>query len=655
MAFVSTGKAPGVYIDEVQIPGPIPGAPTAIAAFVGPALSGPLRQPTLLLSAQQFTQTFGGYIEDPMRVYVTHAVNGFFNEGGGQCYFVRIGTGVQASLALNDQNTNNPNPTLVVTAIKEGSAGNNITAQVAAASLASTKATRAQVALTSAKGNSAVVGAAADAKQFNPGDTVLVEDGAITDRVTVASISGTTINFTTNLANNYAKGDIRMADLIPGQQRIRLDSVTNIQTGSYVSVTQGTTTEQGVVRNVNTNGSAITLTNGLSNTYTQKAGDADIAVASLEFTLTIVGPATGTENFANLSMDPRHSRYFANIVNSTAVTVTLADPPSPATPGQNLPKVIGATQLGTGIAGVDDDITKITTADYHTGIDTLLQIDEANLLCIPDVVAKGFAAADTQDVQSYMIAHSEKVVNRFAILDPAWEDPSKAFDPSIIMAQRNNLSSERGMGSLYYPWIAISNPLGSGRILVPPSGHIAGVYANNDNTRLVFKAPANEPVTSALDLSRRLTDADQGPLNDLGIDVIRAFPGKGILVWGARTVAPTDVTQWRYNSIRRFVNFVEASLRDGTRFAVFEPNNPTLWGTVKRLITDFLTTQWQAGALEGTTAAEAFKVVVDATLNTPQSIALGQLIIQITLYTVPPAEYVVLQIIQEPGGATVSE
>src|SRR6202030_2121200 len=119
-----------------------------------------------------------------------------------------------------------------------------------------------------------------------------------------------------------------------------------------------------------------------------------------------------------------------------------------------------------------------------------------------------------------------------------------------------------------------------------------------------------------------LTDDEHGPINELGTDVIRFFPGHGIRVWGARTIAPQDVTQWRYNSIRRFVNFVEASLRDGTRFAVFEPNNPTLWGTVKRLVTDFLNQQWQLGALEGTSPDQGFLVKVDATLNTPEVIAL---------------------------------
>ncbi len=656
MAFVSTNKAPGVYIDEIQIPGPITGAPTSTTAFVGPAQMGPLLTPTMLTNAQQFAQIFGTYIEDPFRVYVTHAVNGFFNEGGGVCYFVRVGTGVQATLTLFDR-AGGPRPTLVVTALQEGTTGNSITVQVANASIAQTTAARQQVALTSAATNTAVVGSSGDAQKFSPGDIVFLEQGATSERATVASINGSNILLTANLANAYTGGDIRTADLAPGQQRIHVGSVTGMQPGTYVSVTQGATTEQGVVRTVDTINSSITLTNGLVNTYTQKSGDPAINIATLEFTLTIVGPSTGTEIFANLAMDPRHSQYFANIVDSGAVDVTLADPPSPTPPANNMPAVLAATNLTGGVA---DNIKTITTANYHAGIDTLLRVNDVALLAVPDSVngtknGGTFSPADTQDIQAYMVAHCENVVNRFAILDPLWDDPAKPLDTTQIVAQRSGISSDRGMASLYYPWIFISNPLGSGQVLVPPSGHIAGVYASNDNTRGVFKAPANEPIVSALDLAHSLTDDENGPLNEMGINVIRSFPSQGILIWGARTIAPPDITQWRYNSIRRFTNFVEGSLQDGTRFAVFEPNNPSLWGTVKRLISNFLTGQWQQGALEGTAPAQAYTVIVDATLNTPDVIALGQLIIQVTLNTVPPAEFVVIQIIQQPGGSSVSD
>lgn len=525
MAFPTTGLAPGVYIDEIQVPGPIAGAPTAIAAFVGPALSGPLLEPTLITSKNQFTQTFGSYIEDPLRVYVTHAVYGFFKEGGAQCYFVRVGTGKQAWLALNDQTTA-ANPTLVVTAIDEGVAGNSITAQVAYPSSPSLGSTSpynvpgGQVSLTSATAGSAMatVDTAAHASEFDPGDIVYLSDTS-SERATVGYVSSNNIYFTTSLVNNYTSaGSIRVADLAPGQQRIRLVSVTGIQVGSYVSITQGATTEYGVVRNVDIINSAITLTNGLTHAYTLTSGGS-IAIQTLEFTLTIKSPAGGAETFTNLSMDPRHSQYFANIVNSVAVTVALADPPSPATPPKNIPAVLAATNLTGGAA---DNLTTLTPLNYQNGIDTLLRVEEVNLLCIPDVASKTFSQAspsNTQAVQAYMIAHCESQVNRFAILDPVWEDTTKAFSPATIMNQRNSISSERGMGSLYYPWIAISNPFGTGQIMVPPSGHMAGVYANNDQTFGVFKAPANEQIVSALDLSRILADSDQGPLNDLAARV----------------------------------------------------------------------------------------------------------------------------------------
>lgn len=731
MTFVATNKAPGVYIDEIQLPGPIAPAGTSTAAFIGPALSGPLYTPFFLTNAQQFTDKFGGYIEDPLRVFATHAVNGFFNENGSTCYFVRVGTGVQASLALKDRGTANPPLTaLVVTALAEGAAGNKISVAVADASISSTSVAKAQAAtsgpaaITSASKLDVEVANAADAARFSPGDWVIVDQPgppvqseqvqvksvngqaitltaelvnnygagtlklasasqlqlanaadaakfmpgdsvlieqagppALSETAQVASVSGATLTFAASLTNKYTVANIRLADLMPGQTRIRLTGVTGIEPGSCLRIGpdpfEALKTEDGVVRTVDTITGSVTLTSGLALLHGMKPSDPVVPAKTLEFKLTITSPAAGAEVFDTLAMDPRHSRYFASVIKSVAVSVALADPPTSTPPSNNRPsKTDSAQPLPLLTNGVDDDISKITTAHYHRAIDKLLLVPDVNLLCIPDAVGGNFSAADTQDIQSYMVAHCEKVVNRFAILDSV---SGANTDVSKVVAQRNNLNSERGMASLYFPWIKISNPLGSGRVSVPPSGHIAGVFANNDNTRGVFKAPANEPVTMALDLADVVTDDVQGPLNEQGINVIRAFPGRGILVWGARTIAPKDITQWRYNSIRRFVNFVEASLRDGTRFAVFEPNNPTLWGTVQRLVKDFLNTQWAEGALEGVKPEDGFSVRVDAALNPPQVIALGQLIVEVKLYTVPPAEFVVFQIIQQPGGSNVTE
>lgn len=648
MAFVATNKAPGVYIDEINVPGPIPGVGTSTAAFVGPALQGPIKIPTFLTSFTQFLNAFGSYITAP-QVFVTHAVKGFFDNGGATCYFVRVGTAVQASRNLNDRSTGLGNSTLAVKAKGEGVAGNAITVEVQDASIVSAvAASRAQATLTSASNNQATVTLVADAANFRPGDIVSLQQTtpAASERATIDSISNATITFRANLANTYTGGTIRIADLVLGQKVIRAASTTDIEPGSYISITQGTTTESGVVQSVERSNNYITLTQGLGNIYTMAATDAVVNFQTLEFTLVIFTPAAtpgiapadkGSRRFEKLAMDPRHSRYFAKVIDSSSVEVTLVD--TPTGPPNNRPRVLAAALAG----GLDDNITQIQGSDYQSGIDTLEKVDDVNILCVPD--------RTDQIVQTHMIEHCERMQDRFAILDPQ----PNASPTTGITAQRDQVSSDRGYAALYYPWVFISNPLASGQIKVPPSGHIAGVYARSDNSRGVHKAPANESLRGVLALERTLTDAEQGPLNEKGINVIRSFTGQGIRIWGARTIAPPDRTAWRYINVRRLMLFIEESLQEGTAFAVFEPNNLALWQTVKRQAVDFLTRVWRDGALFGATPDKAFRVRIDEDLNPPSVRALGQLVIEVIVFPVTPAEFIVFQIIQKPGGGGFDE
>lgn len=729
MALLATkGKAPGVYIQEITIPGPIAGAATSIAAFVGPAETGSLFTPVELTNITQFNTLFGGYIDDPYRVFVTHAVNGFFAEGGTDCYFVRVGTGAQAKLDLVDRSTAGKN-TLLVTALKEGNPATATTVKVDDASLTSTTAQKQQAtgaaataqlplaapASTSADKLKITVSPAADAAKFSVGDLVHVEQGAnkddaviaditadtitfktalansytggtITDNrrltttnaadaakffpgdlvhlelgtdkedATVESISGATITFQSPLLKAYSAGTIRIADLSPGLKKIRVADTKKLEPGSYITISDSAASEDNVVKLVNTLNNVLTLTNGLTNTFKMGGGDPPVTVKSKEFKLTIVskdgsGP-TVTEPFDNLSMDPRHSRYFEKIVESGAVTVTLADPPSPTPPVKNLPKVnASATALS---GGNDENLGNLTVADYQRGMDTLKKISEVRLLCLPDAVGPHFKVADTQAIQTAMISHCEKMQDRFAILDSSPFDPA---DPTFnaIQQQRQNLNSDGGYAALYFPWIGISNPAGSGKILVPPSGHTAGIFANNDSFFGVYKAPANERVTKALSVEVLLTDDEQGPLNDLGINVIRTFPFQGVKIWGARTIAPPDVTAWRFVNVRRLLLFIEKSIQDGTRFAVFEPNNLALWQRVKRMVTDFLMDEWKEGALFGNTPDKAFRVRVDETNNPPEIRAQGILVVEVTVVPTTPAEFIIFQVVQDITGSTLRE
>jgi Bacteriophage tail sheath protein len=662
-AFSTKGKAPGVYIQEITLPGPIAGVGTNVAAFVGPAKQGPLLQPTPLTSAQQFFTIFGDYVETPYRAYAAHAVNGFFAEGGTQCYFVRVGTGVAASLALWDNGAPSQK-VLVVTAAQEGTGANTTTVQVddgdgtttTVANPAATPKTTANDKL------SITVTLASDLKGFKVGDKVTVKDATNQETPTIASLDLTAgvVGFQSALTNSYSSGTITYANTpIPaGTTQLPVVSTSGLEAGTYIHIDDGTKNEDAVIANVNSIASTITLSAGLKNAYATGLGAAMITLTPKSFRLTFVSSTAGTEPFPNLSMDPRHSRYFANIVNSTAVVVTLADPPTTTVPPKNLPKTIGATQLQTGTPGAADNLSAITTAHYRKGIDALKKIPDVNLLSIPDAAPNGspypFSAADTQDIQAYMVAHCEQMKDRFAILD-CTEVPANTTDFSSLVAQRQSLNSSNGYGAFYFPWIAISNPFGNGRIFVPPSGHVGGVYANNDNDFGVFKAPANEQITSALATEVAVTNDMQGPWNDIGINVIRSFPNEGVLIWGARTIAPPDITAWRFINVRRLVTFIEQSIQQGTRFAVFEPNNQGLWQQIKRLVTAFLTDQWNEGALFGDTPAQAFRVQVDEAINPPSIRALGQLVVQVTVVPTTPAEFIVFQVIQDITGASLQE
>jgi phage tail sheath protein FI len=663
--FSTIGKAPGVYIEEIPVPGPIPGVGTNIAAFAGPAAMGKLWTPTFLTSFKQFTNLFGSYIEDPYRVFVTHGVKGFFDEGGTECWFVRVGTGVAAWLDLMDQNKTTPRKVLRVTALAEGAAGNSIKVQVDPSNppLGSGAAVRAKAAgnLTykAANPRDIVSDTDADAALFTPGDVVFLESGGKNERAVISSIAKDTTAHTSTFTmtapptNDYTGGTMRIADILPGQTTVRVDKIAGFETGSYVTITQGATTEDAVVRIVDTTNSFVTLSQGLANTYTMKAADAAVTLATQEFNLTITNAPKPQEVFSNLAMDPRHSHYFANTVQSASVSIDYADPPSTTPPAKNIPAKVNPAVPLTG--GVNEDLKALTPAHYTKGIDSLQRIPNVNLLCVPDSVGSQFpAAADTQAIQTALVNHCQNLKDRFGILDSRPVADPNNFFPNISQ-QRANLDSDNGYAALYFPWIKIQSPFDSSQILVPPSGHTAGVFANNDNTRGVFKSPANEPITMALDVELPMADDDQGPLNDLGINVIRSFPNQGIRIWGARTITPPDSTQWRYVSVRRLLIFIEKSIQEGTRFAVFEPNNPGLWGKVKRVVDDFLTGVWASGALEGTTPAKSFRVRIDADLNPQQSIAQGILTIEITIFPAPPAEYVVFQIIQEPGGSFVTE
>lgn len=273
--------------------------------------------------------------------------------------------------------------------------------------------------------------------------------------------------------------------------------------------------------------------------------------------------------------------------------------------------------------------------DVRNGLDLLELTDEVSIVAAP---GRTDSASHDQ-----LISHCEKMRNRIAILDP----PDQVTSISDLAGELRPRESDLGFGAFYFPNILVQDPLDPKRphVSVSPSGHIAGIYARTDACRGVHKAPANEPIRGAFDVSYRLTHDEQDILNPNGVNCIRLFPHEGVVVYGARTIAAQN-SEWRYLNVRRLLIMIEESISRSTRWAVFEPNDAKLWDALRRDVNAFLTTIWRQGALMGATVEEAFFVKCDGETNQKYDIDQGRINIIVGVAPVKPAEFVIFQISQ---------
>lgn len=274
-------------------------------------------------------------------------------------------------------------------------------------------------------------------------------------------------------------------------------------------------------------------------------------------------------------------------------------------------------------------------AGKRTGIQAFLDNDMVSLMAVPGVV--------DPNVQLTLIAHCENLASRFAVLDMP-KDAKKVED---ILKHRDMFDSH--YAAMYHPWLEIFDPLDKKNIALPPSGSILGIYARSDNSRGVHKAPANEVVRSCVGLECQFNKGEQDILNPKGVNLIRAFSGQGIRVWGARTV--TSNGSWKYINVRRLFIFIEETIKANTNWAVFEPNDEVLWVRVKRTISVFLTGMWRNGALAGTSSDEAFFVNIGRSTMSQDDIDNGRLICVIGVAPIKPAEFVIFRITQKTSEA----
>jgi phage tail sheath protein FI len=359
-----------------------------------------------------------------------------------------------------------------------------------------------------------------------------------------------------------------------------------------------------------------------------------------------VSSGSETEEHTGLTTKKGRSNL-ATKVNSASKLVKVEDT------GASLPEAQRAPAAGTyTLSAPSVDPTKVKPTHFEgdvarrQGMGGLAAVDEITMVCMPDIMNLASDGDDVavRDLQGKMIAHCENAGDRMAILDC----PPDMLPQDVLEWRMNTAGYDSKFAALYYPWIEVMNPLTNQPMLVPPSGHVAGVWCRTDGTRGVHKAPANEVALGVNGLGFQVTQAEQGGLNKVGINCIRSFPGRGIRIWGARTLSSDP--EWRYINVRRLFNYVAESIMEGTQWSVFEPNDEKLWIQLRIAVANFLTRVWNDGALFGTTPAEAFFVKCDSETNPPEVIEAGQVICEIGIAPVKPAEFVVFRLSQFSGG-----
>ncbi len=376
---------------------------------------------------------------------------------------------------------------------------------------------------------------------------------------------------------------------------------------------------------------------------------ADTSPGSLQFNVSVTEAGGAPEVFRNLVMDPASPAYAVAVINagSRLVQVQLPDPPDPSL------STLRPAEATTPLAGGDDGtlpgaLELLGDEDLKEGMYALLDVDLFNILCIPDTMRLGDADAAAVATQAIDLCEEERA---FYILDvPQPLNPRD--EPTEIETWLDaNASLRHRNAALYFPRPEIPDPLNEFRLRsVAPSGTLAGLYARTDANRGVWKAPAGtEAVLRGVQrLEYRLTDAENGIVNPLGINALRTFPVFGNISWGARTLEGADqlASEWKYIPIRRLALFIEESLFRGTQWVVFEPNDEPLWAQIRLNVGTFMNNLFRQGAFQGASPREAYFVRCDHETNPQADIDRGIVNILVGFAPLKPAEFVIIKIQQ---------
>lgn len=680
--------APGVYVEEVDTGSkPIEGVSTSTAGMVGMTKRGPTEGlPLLVTSFADFRRKFGGYLGTALgdNRFLAYAVEGFFQNGGKRVYIKRVSgkdtvsnpfaeaekivkdgmiTTIAADTVFDKASiVSGPNDrtekvrlatlrgistgtVLTFTQIKEGVKTEEI------ATVDSYDSSKNEVTLVDGPGPNDTLLEEKYEKKYTY-VTIELQSGSFISADTIkfkAKDPGTWGNDIEIQVKHTSMGKTTAASAAipnsptPGYATIELNSINNFYIGAVIEIDNETTWNRYYRTITDINGRVVTVEPSIIAVEAPTGAK----ISTCEFSL-LVSYKNEQEVFDFLNMNSNTDNYFGKIINDKSLLITAADSSSTNEAPFNQPSPEnGLTfSLEDGGDGDTPDPDAYVGVDggagNRTGIQALTDIDQVSIVAVPGIT--------DNYVQNALINHCELLMDRFAILDPP---PNSSL--SGIQSHRSYYDTK--YAAIYYPLITTRDPLTKTDIHIPPSGHLAGIYARSDIERGVHKAPANEVIRGITGLEQIINKGEQDILNPKPnhINVLRDFrsSGRGYRVWGARCI--TSDPDWKYINVRRLFIFIEESIEEGTQWVVFEPNDEPTWARVRRTVTNFLTNVWRDGALQGQKPEHAFFVKCDRTTMTQTDIDNGKLIMEIGIAPVKPAEFVIFRIGQWTGGSEVEE
>lgn len=674
---------PGVYFERSTPPRAVTAQRTDVAGFVGLAERGPLHDPQRLTGWRQFQRVFGGFLPYANLAYTVRA---FFENGGAACWVVRVADVDAAAMSSIDLPDGEENAAYRITAVNPGKWGNRLSVSVQAASLAATQHAYAEGLPDTRLAVDSIAG-------FQRGSRVrLTQQGGPAGPVIAKVVSVDPVLRLLELSESLSGSGFALSSSASpiGVESLEFTLLVS-EDGQIVERFAGLAPEP---EHENFAPDQVT---GVSHLVTMETGGGDGLPA---LPLRGVQLESGVDGLRDLNifdhMGSAPDTMFGlaalravDEVGLLSMPDLMAQPQEPLAPvrsprgrvdecaldaqlgrvtlrGTVIDAVTGLTLDGVRIEASDgldihEDISSgggqfeledlyegetellLTLTGYDNRILKVSSVEQVTVALDPTDQPPVFSEVDIHYGQGEMVRQCRELRDRFAIIDPPRGPGGISLDVSGLQSWRARFDTP--FAALYYPWLVVRDPLDIGAMRgreVPPSGHVAGIVAATDLAEGVWRPPANRVLSFVENVATHIDDVLHGLLNPMGVNAIRSFPGRGIRIFGARTMS-SDAA-WRFVNVRRLMNMLEEAFRDSLQWAVFEPNSTQLRLNITMALTNLLDGLWRKGAFAGGAAEEAYSVRCDITTTPPEVEAMGRVIAEVAVAPTVPYEFIILRL-----------